>query len=417
VKKRNFIAFFFFTYGSAAFWMVENFWINLYWTRNIDSHVFYVGLMVAASAVVSIFTQIIFGAISDSSKSRFGKRRPFILFGSIAGGISMCFFPLTRFITPIVFAVTYAVIIDCVLTFFGDITNPARAALIIEVTDIKERGKINAILGIIGGLAVAYVVAVSGFLGEFQGPDYVFFMGGITFMVGGVILFFVIKEPPIEPEAIEKTWKENLKETFTLESYQKNKSLYRLLIFQSIIAFAAQISNPYLFIYIESNFGLDGITLFIVLGLLVLLGFIIAIPIGIFVDKSGRKKVMLPCIIGWIIGNMCFIFIPAKNEYTVIFLFLFGAMGYGFGIAAGIATATWFQDLIPEERKGSLSAYQVLATLLPMAPAAILGGFIADYGWKPEGYIYSPLIFLFGGIIALFSLPVLLFIEETLKKK
>ena len=107
--KKNIIALSIFSYGIVAFWAVENFWINLYWVRNVDPSVRYVGFMVAVSAIVGVFTHIIFGALSDSCKSKHGRRRPFILFGSITGGIAMCLFPITRLFSVLILAITYAI--------------------------------------------------------------------------------------------------------------------------------------------------------------------------------------------------------------------------------------------------------------------------------------------------------------------
>ena len=415
-KKRNIIALSILNFGISAFWMVENFWINLYWTRNIDKHVFYVGLMVALSAVVGVVTQIIFGAISDSSKSKHGRMRTFILFGSITGGIAMCFFPITRLFSILLFAITYAIIMDASITFFGDITTPTRMAFVAENTEIEERGKYNAIIGIFGGLGIIMIVAFSGYVVYVAGPDLAFYMGGVSLIVCGIIFFLISKEPPIDPGEPRKHWKENIKETFTLDSYRENKSFYLLLLFLFVNMMGVQIVAPYLFIYIESVLGLTGLELAIVLAGLALMGFLLSFLMGFLLDKFGRKPIMALGAIGGSITALAFMYIPVNAETTLLYTFLLGGLMVGFGTGIAIASETCMQDLAPEDRRGSLLAYKIAAMVIPMVPGALIGGYIADFAPKPEGYLYSPLIFLVSAIIILISLPILKFLEETLTK-
>jgi len=415
-NKRNIIALVIFNFGISAYWMVENFWINLYWTRNIDSRVMYVGLMVSLSAIVGVATQIIIGAISDSTKSKYGRRRPFILIGSITGGIAMCLFPITRLFSVLLIAITYAIIMDAVITFLGDTTTPTRMAFLAENTNIERRGRANAIIGISGGIGMASVIIVSGYVFDFAGPDFAFYFGGISLIFCGIIFFFIAKDPPLKPNVIRNTWIENIKETFTLESYRENKSFYILLLFLFINTMGVQIIAPYLFIYIESVLGLEGINLAIVLGGLGLMGFVISFPMTYLLDKLGRKGIMIIATIGGAIVSILFMFIPVNHELTVIFTFLFGGLIVGFIAAIISASETWMQDLAPEDRRGSLLAYKIAAMVIPMVPGALIGGFIADLGPKPVGYIYSPLIFLLSALISLCSLPILKYVQETLKQ-
>ena len=83
------------------------------------------------------------------------------------------------------------------ITFFGDITTPTRLALLAESTEIKERGTINALIAIPAGISVIIVVAGSGYIMDFVGPDFVFYYGGISLMISGIIFFMIcrIKTP------------------------------------------------------------------------------------------------------------------------------------------------------------------------------------------------------------------------------
>lgn len=415
-KKRNFWALFIFTYGSANFWAVENIWINLYWERTMGSSPIYVGLMVGVSAVAGVLSQILFGALSDTTKSELGRRRPFILIGSITGGIAMCFFPITRFLSPVIAAVIYGVTIDAVLSFFGDMTTPTRTSFLIETTNLEERGKINAILGIGGAIGITGAVSASGYIIDVFGVDYSFYSGGLTLLASGVAFFFISVDPQVDESEITKNWTALIRETFSAESYQENKSFYILLIFIFFNSIGSNVYGPYLFIYIESVLGIQSWGLAIILGGLALVGFIIGVPIGLLIDKYGRKKILYISMICAALGNITFALIPANTGLTGLLSFAIGAIGVGFGSAAGAAGETWMQDLTPEDRKGSILGFRIIAIVLPMFPGALLGGWLFDVGPKPEGYKYSPIIFIVGAIISLIGLPVIKYVEETLKK-
>ena len=414
-NKKNVIALAIFNFGITSYWMVENFWINLYWTRNIDPRVSYVGLMVALSAIVGVITQIFFGAFSDSCTSKRGRRRPFMLFSAITGGIAMCFFPITRFISILMVAITYAIIMDALITFFGDISTPPRLALLAESTEVEKRGTVNAILGITAAVATVMVVAVSGYIVNFAGPDFAFYFAGISLIITGIIFYILSEDPPLVK--CEQTWGENFKETFTLESYRENKSLYILLFFLFVNTIGVQVVTPFLFIYIETIFELEGLTLAIILGGLGLMSLILSFPIGILLDKFGRKPIMIVAAIGAVIFSILFAFIPIGQESTLFFVFIFGGLMVGFAGSINAAADTWMQDLAPEDRRGSILADKSLARVIPMVPGALSGGYLADFAPKPEGYLYSPIIFVVSGIIMAVSIIFIKNVKETLKKE
>jgi MFS family permease len=214
-----------------------------------------------------------------------------------------------------------------------------------------------------------------------------------------------------------KTFKENIKETFTLDSYRENKSFYILLLFLFINTTGIQVVFPYLFIYIESIFGLKGIELALLLGFFTLIGFLLSIMVGFLLDKIGRKAVMLLVTSGGAIMAFIFAFLSPDLEYFLILIFVFGGLMIGCFSSIASTSETWMQDLAPEDRRGSLLGYRIAALVIPHVPGALIGGYLADFGPKPEGFIYSPIIFIVCGIVLLLSLPFLRKVQETLKKE
>jgi MFS family permease len=302
---------------------------------------------------------------------------------------------------------------DALITFFGDTTTPTRMAFLADSTEVEKRGRINALVGFCGGLGIVSVVILSGYIFDIAGPDFVFYFSGVALIICGLVFFIISKDPPATEV---KTFKENIKETFTLDSYRENKSFYILLLFLFINSTGIQIVFPYLFIYIESIFGLKGIELALLLGIFTLTGFMLSILVGFLLDKFGRKLVMYLVTTGGAIVSFIFAFLSPNQANILILLLIFGGLMMACFSSMGATSETWMQDLAPEDRRGSLLGYRIAAVVIPHVPGALIGGFLADFGPKPEGFIYSPLIFIVCGIVLLLSLPFLKNVEETLKK-
>ena len=94
-------------------WGVENQYFNTFVYDNIIPDPRPISWMVAASAITATLTSILMGALSDRTRSRWGKRKPFILIGYLAWGIFTAAFPSAAFLTPVTLAVGMAILFDC----------------------------------------------------------------------------------------------------------------------------------------------------------------------------------------------------------------------------------------------------------------------------------------------------------------
>ncbi len=106
-------------------WAVENSWFNTFVYDTITPDPRPVAWMVAASAVTATLTTLVMGTLSDRTRSRWGRRRPYILFGYILWGLSTILFPTVACIRATALAVVAVVIADSLMTFFGSTANDA----------------------------------------------------------------------------------------------------------------------------------------------------------------------------------------------------------------------------------------------------------------------------------------------------
>ena len=135
--------------GQVA-WVVENMYFNVFIYNMFGASAEDISLMVGASSVAATLTTLLVGALSD----KVGKRKIFITGGYILWGVSILGFSLVR--TDVISAIfptatsvsaiciTIAIILDCVMTFFGSSANDACFnAWLTDVTEEKSRGAVE----------------------------------------------------------------------------------------------------------------------------------------------------------------------------------------------------------------------------------------------------------------------------------
>lgn len=404
MRRRNLAALVCINMGVTAYWWVENFWINLYWVREVDPSAFNVAVMVAVSAVVGVLTHISIGALSDASRSRFGRRRAFILWGSLLGAVAMALFPVVRLAgNNLALALWLAVVLDSFITFFGDMTTPTRLALFKEHTTVAERGKYNAYITTAAGAGALLILAL--YWTGFSQNDVYFYLGGAFLAAGGIACFLLVEDPP---------WPDNpcrvrdcLREIFRREAYRAHPNFYHLLAVVAWVAFAQNVSGNFLFIYLENTLALDQASVgFVgmassVFSALVLFGTWIS-------DRHGRKPVTAVTLLVGATGTLAMFWIRTTDVWVIV-----ACLGLAAGTAAAQAVlAVWVQDACPEEMTGSLLAYLMVAQVLPMVPGSLLGGFLAD-ALAPAPGLYSPAFFLANAVAVLLAIPVVLRLRET----
>ncbi len=78
----------------CAFWQMYNALIPLVLTGTFHLNETISGAIMAMDNVLALFLLPFFGAVSDKCKHRMGKRKPFILYGTVAAVILMLMLPL-----------------------------------------------------------------------------------------------------------------------------------------------------------------------------------------------------------------------------------------------------------------------------------------------------------------------------------
>jgi MFS family permease len=402
-------------------WAVENSWFNTFVYDVLTPDPRPVAWMVAASAITATLTTLLMGTLSDRTRSRWGRRKPFILFGYILWGISTVLFPTVAYIKITSLAVTMVIIADSVMTFFGSTANDAAFnAWTTDIATSSERGRVEGVLNLAVFLAQIITMTAAGILID-QVGYFVFFyaLGGIV-ILSGIVAGSLLKDTPL-PEGVEKpqgTFISEFSSLFQWRTVTQNPTLFLLLLFIMISSIGMQVSFPYLIIYLENFIGITK-TQFSIIGGVVMLGSaIFAVPFGLLADRWNKRIMIMVAIIVSAIGG-----ILLSLARDIPLLALTGFLWQAFSMASGIAAVAWLKDMLPEQNRGKFLGIRMIFWIaIPMVLGPWIGStLIQNFGIPTTlngeaGFIPVPILFQVGGVIALLSLIPLFFVKDNIHR-
>jgi MFS family permease len=398
-------------------WAVENSWFNTFVYDTITPDPRPVAWMVAASAITATLTTLIMGTLSDRTHSRWGRRRPFILFGYILWGLSTILFPTVAYIKVSSVAVVMVVVMDSMMTFFGSTANDAAFnAWTADIASTEMRGKVEGVLNMCVFLAEIVAMVAAGMLIDSVGYFTFFYtLGGIVMVVGLIAGSFLQDAPMIfKEEEPRPTFWEEFKQLFRWQTLRENKNLFILLIFIMISSIGMNVSFPYMIVYLENYVGITKSEFSIIGGAVMVGSAILAIPFGMLADRW-NKRLMIG--VATIISGVGGILLSLMS--TIPMLAISGLLWQAFALAGSIASVAWLKDLLPEQNRGKFLGIRMIFWIaIPMVLGPWIGStLIQNFGIPTvtngeAGFIPVPIIFQVGSVIAMLSIIPLFFMRS-----
>ena len=396
-------------------WAVENTWFNTFVFDTITPDPRPVSWMVAASAIVATLTTIFVGTLSDRTRSKWGRRKAYILFGYILWGMMTALFPMTALIKNISLAVLMVVLLDSLMTLFGSTANDAAFnAWTADVAPPDQRGKVEGVLSLSLFIAQLVAIVAAGALIESVGYFIFFYvLGGIVMVVGLLAGGYLPDQPSEHLSQSEKSVWQEIRELFRVATLRENSKLFIILISAMLLGIGFQVAFPYMIIYINNFIGVSKTEYAIVGGAVIIGSAIAAIPLGILADKINKRFMMAISILLTCLG--CFAFSLVRG---IPLLALAGLAWQMFSMSASIAAMSWLKDLLPEESRGRfLGIRMIFLVLIPMLIGPGIGSALIRRFGIPTvlngqaGFIPVPLIFQVGAVMGLLALIPLAFIQ------
>ena len=369
-KKTFFIGLGFFTVSLV--WGIYNLKTPLYLDALGLSGVA-VGSVMTIDNIFAIIFLPIFGALSDRTKTRYGRRMPYLLIGIPLSAIAFLLIPFAQN------SLLFLMIVVISMNFFMSIYRAPTVALMPDVTPRPLRSKANGIINFMGGAGSVVTFVAAGFLLNIN-EIYPFAAVSIIMIVVIILMYNLVREPKeVEDDKVV------FESGNTAEDGQgRTLSLVFLLLaiffwftgYNAVETFFSTYGQEVLKISVsQTSF------LFAVFSGLFLL---FAIPSGIIATKIGRKKVILVGII--LLTGVFASLILVKSILPMYALLAVGGISWAF---ININSYPMVVEMTANKGIGQYTGYYYFFSMLAAIVSPILFGFLKDKLGDSFLFIYA----------------------------
>ena len=425
-----------------AFWQAYDAIIPLILTNHFGLSQTASGAVMSIDNVLAVFMLPIFGALSDKVNTKYGKRTPFIFFGTIVSVISfICLtfidnYQLAKVISAgipnaqgndeAIRKLTYELTVQNPLPLIGFIAtvlvvliamatfrSPA-VALMPDVTIKPLRSKANAIINLMGTFG-GIIVLVLGTVFATAKNKYMEYTGYViavclVMLIGFIIFLLGVKEKKWAEEMEDESIKLNLDSTPDNSSNTSNQRKLSKGELTSLLLILASVALWYIgynsitskySVYASNILGFDYNLTLLVANAAAIVSYI---PVGIIASKIGRKKSILAGVIilasAFFIGNFVS---PSTPEVVMYPVFSLAGIGWA---TINVNSFPMAVELAKGGDIGKYTGYYYTASMSAQIVAPIISGFLYDLIGMRKVF------FAFGTIFVLLSFVTMLFVKH-----
>lgn len=384
-KKTFLIGFGFF--ASSLAWSIYNSFVPLMLEERFLASTALIGFIMTIDNIFGVVFQPLFGQFSDRTRTRFGKRMPYIITGIPTCALAFIFIPRMQTLFAMM----------AVIIFFNLIMSFWRSpvvALMPDLTPSPLRSKANGIINLMGGVGSIIAFFVGGLLARAGGYNLPFLMGSIVMVAALLILFIFIKEPDNrrlarqleqfsdygrqtqedpEPEPDSIRAKAELTASERPLAKAEKVSLFSLLLAIFFWFCGYNAVETFFTLYATRQLGVDPGAAAMTLTLFSLALVAFALPAGILAGKFGRKKMISIGLVGMIAAFTPMLFV--ENLLLLRLLLLLGGLCWA---CININSLPMVVELASSDRIGSFTGYYYFFSFSAAIVSPTLFGWIRD---------------------------------------
>ncbi len=423
----------------SAFWQAYDAIIPLALTNHFGLPQAASGVIMSLDNILAVFMLPIFGALSDKVNTKYGKRTPFIVLGTVSAVISfICLtfvdnYQIARVMSEGALAtsdpakaalkltlanpwplVGFIILLLVVLISMATFRSPA-VALMPDVTVKPLRSKGNAIINLMG-TAGGILVLVLGMIFSTGKNHYMRYTGYVIavcgiMLLGLAVFIFSVKEKRWAQEMAEETERLglDLPDPKAAEAGEPSRKLSKpelkslLLILASVALWYVgynSITSKYS-VYASNVLSFDYNFTLIVAQAAAVVSYI---PVGIISSKFGRRKTILAGITilatAFFIGN----FINPTTPPAIMFP-IFALAGIGWA-TINVNSFPMVVELAKGGDVGKYTGFYYTASMSAQIVAPILSGFLYDI------FTMRVMFFSFGTFFVVLSFITMFFVKH-----
>jgi MFS family permease len=349
--------------------------------------------------------------LSDSSKSKMGRRMPFVLFSmpfmvaalfvvpvivqSIPPELSGKTAELTRWLVPFMISLVVLLLANAVM--FG----PGRV-LLFDITPSEHRTTANGICNVLDGILAIVVILGGAALYNIYQPLPMWVAGGFI-LVAVLVVWAFIKEPLVTDSSaseLETTPKQIFQViTHLPKEYARSTFFYTLAILFAYLGLS--IGQAFVTSYAVSVLKVEISTASLLLAVMMIVALVMAVPAALLANRFGRKRIMM---VGSIICALVCISLAFFSTLTATMIGI-GFFGMGW-ILANISQSPMMVDHSPSEKYlGTYMSVIFVISTISMIIGPIFGGWLVQLFNNDYNAIW-PIMAAFFIISTLILIPV-----------
>jgi maltose/moltooligosaccharide transporter len=334
--------------------------------------------------IINVFVQPWVGERSDRTRSRFGKRKPWVMIGAPIALLGFVFIPVAQTVIAIMVAILVtnfgmALFRSPTIAWLGDHYKP------------EERSKANGVINLMGGIGGLLAFFGGGLLFKYLGRDAPFIAGAIMMALVLVVVLKFLKEPKEEGQQIHLAEEprvgvlKNLKTVFTNSEKSGLWVLVSILFwFMAYSALDTGLSSFAVF-----TLGIEPGTASILASAANVAFMLFAVPAGFLAIKFSRRTIILWGLSGLVVVFLLGYFFIGGVVTLVIALILTGF----FWALVNVNSLPLVYDYGDERKIGAYTGLYYFSSQMAAILGPTLGGILVDvvgnqYRW----------LFLFGAV-------------------
>ena len=346
------------------------------------------GLVTGLGSAVSVVANPLFGALSDRTTSRFGRRVPWVLGGAVVGALALL-------VLAVADSVALMVVGWCLAQAALNAMYAALTATVPDLVPVRQRG-------VVGGW-----VAVSQTLGIVGGVGIATATGGLTAGYVATATAVVVLAAPYLwrsgdvplPKALRPAWST----AAFLRGFWLSPREYPDFAWAWLTRFLVNLGNAMgtllLYFYLDDAVGYDDPEAGVFVLTVVYAVFIVASTVvsGLWSDRLRRRKVFV-IVAGVVTGAAALVLALVPTWTGALIGAVVLGIGYGVYLSVDFALCT---EVLPdaESRAKDLSVINI-ANALPQVFAPFLGAFlIAQAGGYVTLYVVAAAVCVLGSVL------------------
>ena len=388
--------------ASSLAWSIYNSQVPLILEQRFQLSGVLIGTIMTIDNFFGVIFQPLVGAASDRTRTRIGRRMPWIVIGIPVCALFFSLAPLQKTLWAFMGAI---IIFNLVMSLWR---SPV-ISLMPDVTARPLRSKANGVINMMGGIGSILAFFFGGMLSDIREDKFfAFFMASVVMVIALLILLKYVREPdaltfreerniPIR-DTVANRWAYEAREVLTndphaidedeaeaetckkhsfvaflnLPAAEKRSLLLLLLaVFSWFMGFNA--IEAFFTLFATNTYGLTGGAASMMLAGVSLTFLAFAIPAGMLGQKIGRKRTILIGLIG-----ICLLFLPIlarPQQWLVQAQMIDGGICWAF---VNINSLPMVLEFSSNKTVGTFTGYYYFFSFTSAIVSPILYGFIQD---------------------------------------